>query len=108
MQSGKRTNGVKRSVKTRVRSKNKRVAPSLTKKRKSVSLSSWLWSKIEIYCYKYRCNRSQAIERGMMEFLSKEINETIMELKSAKVKVAMLEQQIKNSNEIKELLEIQK
>ena len=94
MQSEKRTNGVKRSV-------NKRVSPGLTKVKKSFAISRWLSSKIDIYCGRYRCNRSQAVERGMMLFLSKDINDTIAELQATKIKVAMLEQEIKNSKEIK-------
>ena len=98
----KKSNGVNRSVNVR----NKRVSPSLAKIRNSIAISRWLWGKIDDYSQKYRVNnRSQVIERGMMEFLSKEINETIAELKATKIKAAMLEQQIRNSKEIKQLVE---
>ena len=92
-----RKKGVNRSV-------NKRVSPSTFKIRKSIALSKWLWSKIELYSDKFRVNRSQAVERGMMEFLSNQIHDDIAELKTAKIKVAMLEQKIKNNTEIEQLV----
>lgn len=84
-----------------------RKEPSLFKRKKTISISTWLWNRIEIYGTKCKLKRSQVIERGMMMFLAKEINDTIAELNATKIKVAMLEQQIRNAGENKELLKEQ-
>lgn len=94
----KTKSGMQRSVK-------KRVSPGLTKVRKSITLSRMLWSKVDIFAEKNGLNRSQSLEKGMVFFLSRGIHETIAELQATKVKVAMLEQEIKNAQEIKALLE---
>ena len=83
-----------------------RVKPSLRKIHKSIRLSLWLSSKIDLYAIRYKLNRSQVIERGMMQFLSSEKYDLIAEYKATKIKLAMLGQELKNDDEIKELLEV--
>jgi hypothetical protein len=80
-----------------------KVKPSLKKIRKSIRLSTFLWNRIDLYAERFRLNRSQVIERGMMFFLSDDINDLLAERDATRVKLAMLEQQIKNKYEKRRL-----
>ncbi len=80
--------GVTRCV-TRVEPRNKKI-------RKSIRLPTWQWLSIESYGNKNKLNRSQAVQRACAFFLSSNRNEVLIDLEEAKIRVAYLNQKLKN------------
>ena len=78
-----------------------RVKPKFRRIRKSIRLPTWIWISIESYANKHELNRSQSIERACMFFLSNDKNEVTLDLETARMEVAILEQKFKNIKERK-------
>ncbi|MEK6952293.1 MAG: hypothetical protein AABX29_04715 [Nanoarchaeota archaeon] len=78
-----------------------RIEPRNRKIRKSIRLPLWLWISLETFGEKNKLNRSQAVQRACIFFISNNKNEVLMDLEEAKLKVAYLEQKLKNIKERK-------
>ena len=82
-----------------------KATPSLKQIKKSLNLSRSLWAFVDNYSERNNISRAKTMERIVLFFIQSADRDLIIDYRTKKIELAVIEQQLKNKKEVKQLME---
>ena len=73
--------------------------------KKSLNLSRSLWAFVDNYSERNNISRAKTMERIVLFFIQSADRDLIIDYRTKKIELAVIEQQLKNKKEVKQLME---